>query len=420
MTQEELDLLKKEFQTQIDGLKSKSVEKSEIESLETKYAEMLAKTEKAATTEEVEKLTTEITTLKEAAHQLNEKFEKRIPQKNEKKMSLKSAISELVGGDDFKEQIRKNRKTSFDLDVKTGDFVQKIDSADFDGDEYRSQLKPGITFSKLTENTIAPIFNMVTVPAGKDRIVWLEGSATVNVGYVEEGSAATSDSEGSTTLKARNLAKISAKMPFTTEALDMPESFASRMQRRMVEATNVWLDNQMINGAGDDSTDPGKIYGLISKGATAFSAPSDLDFTNANIDDLIDACMVQASPYKPTHCIMNLKSRVKYSRVKDSTGQYVIREVNGLLMLGGLQLVISEGMSDGELLVVDRSTLEFWVKQGMRMIVTQMDGTDISEDKWKAILFWRGQTLVETPQIVGNIYVSDIDTALAAIETVTG
>jgi len=54
------------------------------------------------------------------------------------------------------------------------------------------------------------------------------------------------------------------------------------------------------------------------------------------------------------------------------------------------------------------------------MIVTQMDGTDISEDKWKAILFWRGQTLVETPQIVGNIYVSDIDAALAAIETVTG
>jgi len=54
------------------------------------------------------------------------------------------------------------------------------------------------------------------------------------------------------------------------------------------------------------------------------------------------------------------------------------------------------------------------------MIVTQMDGTDISEDKWKAILFWRGQTLVEAPQVVGNIYVSNIDTALAAIETVTG
>jgi hypothetical protein len=76
-------------------------------------------------------------------------------------------------------------------------------------------------------------------------------------------------------------------------------------------------------------------------------------------------------------------------------------------------------MNDNALMVVDRAVLEFWVKEGMRMIVTQMDGTDVTEDKWKVILFWKGQELVEDIDKKANIYVSDIDTAIGTISTVT-
>jgi len=419
MQQKQIDELKNTFQEQIDNLKGKSVDKETIDGIQAKQSEILADLEKSATKEEMEKATEELEALKTSLHKMNEKLEK--GKSPEKPTSLKRAIVDLMKTDDFKSRINAESKAAFDLKgVNTKGFVTKaaVDSDDSDGDEYRSALKPGITFSKLTENTIAPIFNMVTVPPTKDRIVWLEGSSSITVGYVNEGNAQSTDSGGSTTTKSRELAKISAVMPFTSEALDMPESFAGRLQRRMIDETNVWLDQELLTGDGDDSSDPKHIYGIINKGSTAFSAPSGLTFTDPTIDDLVDAMNVQASPYKPTHILMNLKTKVKYSRVKDETGQYVIREVNGLTMLGGLQVVISEGMGDDELMTLDRSTLEFWIKEGMRLIVTQMAGTDIADDKWRALLFWKGQTLVENPDKAGNIYVSDIAAALEDITEV--
>lgn len=386
--------------------------KSELSELQKKITELQGKTADAAAITELQE---KHNTLEKSIQAMAEKLEKSKNQKDAEPKSLKSAIVELLSQKDadgknvFRENITKQRKAVFDMKVATTDFV---------GDAYRSQLKPGITFEKLTENTIMPLFNLVNMPEGKDIITWLEGSATINVGYVAEGNPIGSSSTGSATAKTRSLAKISAIMPFTSEALDMPESFAERLQRRMMDATNVWLNQELLSGDGNDSTQPNHIYGLISQGSTPFVAPTGLTFDYPNIDDLVKACLVQAVPYKPTHVIMNTKTYVKYSSEKDSTGQYIIREVNGKEMLGGLQLVISEGMSDGSMMLVDRAVLEFWVKQGMRMIVTQMDGTDISEDKWKAILFWRGQELVEGFDKKANIYVSDIETAISNIATV--
>ncbi len=414
----------KELQKQLDNLaekiKGEVVSKEELENLKGEYKDLQEKIEameeKSVDPEKIDGISEKMGTLEESIKGMAEKLEKvKSKGEEEKPASLKDAIVETItaktedGKNIFREKISKQSKSTFDM---------KVDTTDFVGDSYRSRLKPGISFEKLTENTIRPLFNLVSMPAGKDIISWLEGSATVNVGYVSEGNSAGSDSEGSAEAKTRDLAKISAIMPFTNEALDMPESFASRLQRRMMDATEVWLDQELLSGNGDDAGNPNHIYGLETQGSTAFSAPSGLSFDDANIDDLVEACLVQATPYKPTHVLMNRKTYAKWSREKDSTGQYVIREVNGLKMLGGLQLVISEGMNDDALMVVDRSVLEFWVKDGMRMIVTQMDGTDISDDKWKAILFWRGQTLVEALDKKANIYVSNINTAIDNINTV--
>mgnify|MGYP005996287777 CR=1 FL=1 len=140
-----------------------------------------------------------------------------------------------------------------------------------------------------------------------------------------------------------------------------------------------------------------------------------LSIATPNIDDLATAIDVQADEYTPTHVLINKSTLAKYSRVKDTTGQLVIREVNGELMLAGMTVVKSAVMANDALLAVDPMSLELWVKRGMEFKIGQ-EGTNLSDDSYTAVAFWRGQAVVESVNKAGNIYVADIEAALAALK----
>jgi len=408
----ELEKKAEKFQKEFDELKEqvKGNEglKKAIDSLEEKFKDFDPKEIKQFNPKENEEFKSLDTALNDLKKQVDG-----MKKKEDEGMSVKDAVYEIISKPEFKEAFDRGE---FKTQVgKT--YELKTDTSDFIGDVTRSQVKPGANYPREQMLSVIPLFTTIPMEQDRNRIVWIEGSYTSNVGYVGEGAAIGADDTGAEEEKSREIAKISAKMPFTAEMFEDRSAFASRLQNKLQFNSQKFVNTNLINGDGNDATQKKHIYGLKTQGSTAYSTPTDLvgAYKFANIDDLATAIGVQADVYTPNYVFMNKLTIAKYSRQKDTTGQLVIREVNGQKILGGMTVVDSYAMDNDEMLAVDSNTLELWVKRNLEFKVGQ-EQDDLSTDKYTAVAFWRGQALVEGPDKAGNIYVADINAALIALD----
>lgn len=333
--------------------------------------------------------------------------------KTEEVKSFSQEIDRILKNPETKAAFEKGEMKG--LEGKT--FEMKVDTTAFVGDVTRTQIKPGANYTREQMLTITPLFSVIPMEQDRSRMLWVEGSYTSNVGYVGEGVAQATADTGSEEEKTREVAKISAKIPFTAEMFEDRSAFAARLQNKLMFNSEKFINTELVTGDGNDTTQKKHIYGLITQGSIPYVTPTGLvgAYPKATIDDLAIAINVQADVYTPNFVIMNKLTVAKYSRVRDTTGQLIIRMVNGEKVLGGMTIIESYAMANDEMLAIDSATLELWVKRGMEFKIGQ-ENADLSTDKFTAVVFWRGQSLVETPDKAGNIYVADIDTALIALD----
>lgn len=325
----------------------------------------------------------------------------------------------------FEEEIKRILgDPQFEKDFKEGkmkgrvgkSYELKVDTTAFTGDRTISQLKPGANYPREEMLTVAPLFNIIPMQQDKSKALWIEGAYTSNVAYVGEGVANPTADTGVEGEKTREIAKVGAKLPLTAEMFEDLSAFAARLQNKLRFNVEKFVNNELISGDGNDATQKKHIYGLITQGSTPFAAGALANqFKAANIDDLAAAVKVQAGAYMPNVVVMNRLTITEYSRIKATDGQYVIREVNGQMMYAGMQVVASEAMANNAALFLDTATLFLWVKRNLEFKIGQ-EGTDLSDDKFTAVVFWRGQSVVEGPDKAANIYVADIDAALVALD----
>lgn len=325
----------------------------------------------------------------------------------------------------FEEEIKRILgDPQFEKDFKEGkmkgrvgkSYELKVDTTAFTGDRTISQLKPGANYPREEMLTVAPLFTIIPMQQDKSKALWIEGAYTSNVAYVGEGVANPTADTGVEAEKTREIAKVGAKLPLTAEMFEDLSAFAARLQNKLRFNVERFVNNELISGDGNDATQKKHIYGLITQGSTPFAAGALANqFKAANIDDLAAAVKVQAGAYMPNVVVMNRLTIVEYSRIKATDGQYVIREVNGQMMYAGMQVVASEAMANNAALFLDTSTLFLWVKRNLEFKIGQ-EGTDLSDDRFTAVVFWRGQSVVEGPDKAANIYVADIDAALVALD----
>lgn len=325
----------------------------------------------------------------------------------------------------FEEEIKRILgDPQFEKDFKEGkmkgrvgkSYELKVDTTAFTGDRTISQLKPGANYPREEMLTVAPLFTIIPMQQDKSKALWIEGAYTSNVAYVGEGVANPTADTGVEAEKTREIAKVGAKLPLTAEMFEDLSAFAARLQNKLRFNVERFVNNELISGDGNDATQKKHIYGLITQGSTPFAAGALANqFKAANIDDLAAAVKVQAGAYMPNVVVMNRLTIVEYSRIKATDGQYVIREVNGQMMYAGMQVVASEAMANNAALFLDTATLFLWVKRNLEFKIGQ-EGTDLSDDKFTAVVFWRGQSVVEGPDKAANIYVADIDAALVALD----
>ena len=405
MDKKELEVALGEHKEAIDALiEKKAEEKSEAvkKELEGKIQEM--ESEKKEMQKQLDDIATE------------QKKAKLSIEKKDENISFKESMHNLVKSEKYKQAV----KDGFPRGNNT--FKVKIDTSIITGDVNRTQQRLDINFAP--ENQMAFLPNMVQgfIGAEKNRVLWVDGAYTSNVGYVSEGTGQSNADTGTATEKYREMAKISAKLPITAEMLEDADYIASAFRSKMVEKATLFTDQEAYSGDGSDGVEPKHIYG-IKDAATDFNATTAgvaNTVESANIGDLVNAMILQAEKanFRGSNILwMNPTDFYRFRSAKDADGNYLfVKEINGDFMISGLRVVRTNKVTAGDMLLADTSKLQYWTKRSAEVKFSQMNASDFVNDAWTAVMFVRSQVVVETPDKLSLIFVDDIDAAITTLE----
>lgn len=397
--------------------------------IEVKQSEMQAAIEKKLD-DQVKALQGEI-----AEHQ--KKYDALQKQSDELDLAIQKAEARQVKTDDQPISLEKGIRNLFDSEefkaAKKAGFPQgknvfsvKADTSDITGTVNMTMQNLRVGFAPERQLAFMPYFNTGTIGQDKNRVLWVEGSFTSNVGYVTEGTGQATADSGAAVEKTRGLAKISAKLPLTAELLEDADYVASAFRMKMQEKAMIFVDGELYDGDGDDSVNTDHIYGIKGH-ATAYNITttgSTGTVERANIGDLMDDCILQAelSEQRGLNKVwMNPKDFKKFKTAKDANGQYLfIKAPNGQYSINGLDVIRTSKVADGDMLLADTSKIQLWWKRNPEIKISNINGTDFVDDKFTAVMFLRNQVVVEGNDKTALIFVDDIDAAIAALNAPTG
>jgi HK97 family phage major capsid protein len=341
-----------------------------------------------------------------------------IQKKDEKHETFEESMGKLLNSDEFKAAKTKG------FPAGSNKFEVKVDTSVVTGDVNRT--RQNLTIGFAPENQLAFIANMsqMFIDQDKNRVLWVDGAYTSNVGYVSEGTGQATADGGTAVEKYREMSKISAKLPLTTEMLEDENYVASAFRSKMSEKSALFTDGEAYDGDGSDGGEPKHIYGIKGH-ATAFSAATSGTATSvvdANIGDLVDAMILQAEKanFRTSNVLwMNPSDFFSFKTAKDDNGNYLfVKEVNGQYSIQGLRVIRSNRVTVGDMLLADTSKLQYWTKRRAELKFSQMNGTNFVDDVWTAVMFVRSQVVVETFDKLSLIFVDDIDAAITSITKV--
>lgn len=297
-------------------------------------------------------------------------------------------------------------------------------NASVTGNVGRTQVVSGLRFPNERPLAFIDKIRKGTVDNDKNIILWNPGAFTETVGYIGELTSAkgTLDGNKATVVeKTRKMAKIAARMILSAETFEDLGQFAQRLESKLLEKITLWLDAQILNGEGNDSTKPNEIYGVLTGQNTAFDTTNAMKVFAPNEADLADAMVTQAEEngFTATHVWMTPKRAYKLRRTKDTTGNYVVQQLaTGELVMGGLKVIKStlmQGSGTDAMLVGAPDLITLWLKRNLSLEVVR----DADIDGYRLYVYQRSQVLVEDEDIKGLIYVADVDSALDSIEQVS-
>lgn len=300
-------------------------------------------------------------------------------------------------------------------------FQIKADTSNITGTINMTQQNLSVKFAPERSLAFIPYINGNVVGAEKNRVMWVEGAYTSNVGYVAEGTGQATADGGTATEKTRGMAKISAKLTLNAEMLEDADYVANAFRMKMQEKALLFTDGEVYSGNGSDGVNPSHIYGIVGH-ATAYSAVTTGSAGNVekpNIGDLVDDVVLQAelSEQRGLNKIwMNPKDFNRFKRTKDANGQYLfVKDVNGKYTISGLDVVKTTKVTANTMTVADSAKIQLWWKRNAEFKISQMNGTDFVDDAYTAVMFLRNQLVIEGPDKTAVIHVADIDAALVAL-----
>ena len=417
MTIEELKSSLDGIVTKVTNLEGAAVKAADIEALKSQIAGI-----KTGMTADELKNDPTIKKLDDTINDLNGKIEAMSKKGWAPTMELKDAIKEVLEKEEVKSIFTSNKAAgmqTFELKAATSDVTGTIAVTD---------MKKDINFPRLRALSFLPLLPQGMVGTDKNRIGWIEGTYTSNVGYVGEATAATTADAMTAVEKTRAMAKASAKIKVTKEMTTDYSYIASKLQNKMLTKGLLFLDKEIWSGDGNDSTAANHIYGLKGH-ATAFSATKSglaLLVDKPTVVDVVEAARLQcavidaanltdAGGYTPNVLFINPVTMSKIRLAKGTDGNYLVnRLADGTLTLNGLTIIESNAVAVNELMVMDSSVAEVYFKQNPEIQIGQ-EATDLTQDQYTIVMFLRAQLVIEGPDKLGLVLVSDIAAAITAL-----
>ena len=417
MTIEELKSSLDGIVTKVTNLEGAAVKAADIEALKSQIAGI-----KTGMTAEELKNDPTIKKLDDTINDLNGKIEAMSKKGGAPTMELKDAIKEVLEKEEVKSIFTSNKAAgmqTFELKAATSDVTGTIAVTD---------MKKDINFSRLRALSFLPTLPQGMVGTDKNRIGWIEGTYTSNVGYVGEATAQTTADAMTAVEKTRAMAKASAKIKVTKEMTTDYSYIASKLQNKMLTKGLLFLDKELWSGDGNDSTAANHIYGLKGH-ATAFTAAKSglaLLVEKPTVVDVVEAARLQcavidaanltdAGGYTPNVLFINPVTMSKIRLAKGTDGNYLVnRLADGTLTLNGLTIIESNAVGVNELMVMDSSVAEVYFKQNPEIQIGQ-EATDLTQDQYTIVMFLRAQLVIEGPDKLGLVLVSDIAAAITAL-----
>ncbi|WP_298548998.1 phage major capsid protein [uncultured Parabacteroides sp.] len=399
------DYIKGQFEEMVAGIKSQN---EIIEAVKAEFGKLGLSPEKVEKLEGALKAQgVEIATMKKGTP------------KQEGHKTLVAAMEEVLKSEEFAaayKDIRSGRGSR-----STGEFALKLDTSNVTNeDPNRTVLTTKIYADASPRNAFVQLFSRINVPDDKNRIMYNDASYTDGTGYAEEMKSHTNTDAATLTGKYRELSKLGAVLPFSAESAEDFGYFLAWAQTKAQQGIAAKLDTLLWDGDGVDASQPKHIYGLKKSGVTAFNATTTgvaASVSAPNIADLILAMKTQAKvetndSMSPNYVLMNYATEFKMRTLKNTLGDYITVLPNGALSVHGMTIIPTPKLSASELVVLDSTTLQLHDKRNITMEIERVPETD----SYRLWLWYRGQALVTRPDMKANIYVADIDTALAAIE----
>lgn len=306
--------------------------------------------------------------------------------------------------------------------LRSRTFEVKVDTSDATVDVTRTMVNSIHAASTYPNKFLANVGAANTIPQDKNRIGWFDGTFTSAVGYAEEITALTNADAATIVEKTREIAKIAAKLPFSSELASDVSYFLNWAKNKGVEYVMNKIDDLLYSGEGNDSTKPKEIYGLKAN-STAFNATTAglaLSISNANLADLIRACSVQIEvgsngQFMANAIFLSPANLAKLYMLKNSQADYIAVLPNGALQVYGIPIYSTTKIGATEMLVSDTRTWQMWQKASLETEIERVASTD----SYVMYLRWRGNLVVATEDKKGNIYVANVTTAIAALDSAT-
>lgn len=397
----------------VDAIEAKN---QTIEQLETKMKEL----EKI----EVKSYDKEVLELKNAILTLETELAKKSAKSNEVKSLEQVIVDEIksLGVNnvaELKSYLAKNGTKT--LEIKAINAIASTANTDTVG---RTNLDTTVRWAPTVANAFLQNFRTVAESSDKSKFGYTEGSYTGNAAYVGEGAGNPNSDSASASAILADYAKIQSVLSVNTEVYENIPDFAAGLVSQMQIAISKFVDDEALSGDGLATAGVQHVKGLLAY-ATTF-VPADFAETvyKPNTADLISAVATKIAiagvgRYSANVAFIHPMDLFKLKHEKDNDGQpVVLNDSFGNPTIAGIRIVPTVKVTANTLLVMDSNIAEWRTKRAMQLKMGQILADDAINDKQSAILMARYQLLIRNADTVGIMKVTDIETALKAMNTV--
>jgi HK97 family phage major capsid protein len=334
-----------------------------VEKINTMFGEAM---QKAATKEDLTKLSSEVAELKSLEIKSSE-IEKAVAKmegaleamkesaKFQKEEKVGSVGEQVVKGYSSKLDVIKGGH-NLDLEVKATTIID-----DYTGTRALTELEVGV--NKIARQ-VPLIQNLVSRGTTSSKFVtYIQQTLASTASWIGEG-AAKLEGDLKYAEVTKEVKKVAGLIKVSKEMLDDLDFVRSEINTDLMETITDQIENNVLNGTGVGANLEGILVNATTFAAGGFAA----SVVDANIADVLRCAIAQAETNKfmPTHIILHPRDVAKIHLTKTAQGEYtygafVVNPLTGQPQMMSLTVVPTTWMTEGTFLVGDmkRDNLKF-------------------------------------------------------------